>query len=269
VSDGNLEDKCEDSREMHISGEIPILDDREDVPESDLDNSQIIHVSAPKSLEEIQTHRYWKWVRIDVVRELIEKLLGDKKIAEARGEVLEANVAREYKGKIKAETDLKKAQSAVTYWQSEVSVVLGEFFKLYDAYLKLEKGNYALQNHLKNSEEKEVGLILEIMRVNGEAEAKETMLKLYEQRFGSREKLLKLLQAEEKCEQAGRKCKKQYDCISQIIEMHETGKCPKTVGQRIAYCFERLTDLAFEMAKRVYNVLDGRKYKSVEIKECG
>ncbi len=114
--------------------------------------------------------------------------------------------------------------------------------------------------------------MLREMQAQGMHEAAESIVKMYEERFGPREKLYELRKIE------GDKClRPKNDLIERLLRVYKTGKYPVTAGARIAYCFERLTNTAIEMMKGVYKTLTGRELEAKEkpksppvyLKDCG
>ncbi len=107
---------------------------------------------------------------------------------------------------------------------------------------------------------------LPVMELNGLLEEAKTLIRMYEERFGPVEKLLELAELQDK--QAIMYPK--GDLIEKLIYIHKTGKRPKTVGQRLADCAERITD---SICHGIYKILYGPSKKSntapIRIDDCG
>jgi len=254
VSGSDLDGRCEETDRIHVSGEIPILrevDTREEVPDEsqpDLDDSRVIHVRSPKTVSEIQEHRYWKWLHIDVVRDLIKELQISATIAEVRGEVLEANVAREYHEKM----ELQKALKAERH--DKVEIFTRYLHRIYLHRLEESDREYA-EESLAEANSRIIAYHIVALGLSDKINEQEKLIREYARRFGSPEDLRKLKEAEENCAKKGTNCKREdYDCISKLLEHHGAGKCPKTTGQRMMDFLEKIAnpDTYYNIAQAVY-----------------
>jgi hypothetical protein len=270
VSGEDLEGKCEETRitaslRQSTSG-IPIVRDEEGLlveertrppaeqiivdDDSPADSRIYGNVGNPppqQQIEQIAIHaplgdgKFWLWVHLKLVAYALQKLSVDKEIAEARGELLEANVAREYRGRRATEQELGKTKLLLELREYALASATFALFEESDKSEDLQSQLTKLQEKLNQYEEERTGLYVAALRASNDAEAKEVIIKMYEQRFGSREKLLRLATAEQKCEDKNRPCRREdYACIDKLIQYHEVGRCPKTVGERIARAFEKL-----------------------------
>ncbi len=278
MSDGDLEGKCEETDRINVSGEIPILrpdDTREealDESQPELYDSKVIHLRTPKPISEIQEHLYWKWVRIDIVRAIIDELQNTANIAEARGEVLEANVAREYQEKIKLQEALKAEN------HDKIEIFMRYLHRIYlhrleESDRELAEEDLAKANEkIKMLENSELGSLFVKLGLSNEIEKQDALIKEYAKRFGTPESLWKLKEAEENRAMNGQKLPK-YQTIEELITYYHTGKLPKTTGQRAMDFLEKIAnpDTFYNIAQAVYRAFKKEKPKRLPIKinDCG
>ncbi|MEM3154288.1 MAG: hypothetical protein QW165_01840 [Candidatus Woesearchaeota archaeon] len=243
VSDMGLEEQCS-NEDMQISrADIPIvrehpLDVKDD---NSLEDSRVIKIGNTEPASQLPRTIYapigdaefWLKVHIGLVEYALRTAKNSilaQKIAEARVELVQNDLYRQYSDKTRLEEELKKE--------------------------KIRSENYKF------------GIQLALLLADNKVEEKEKIIKMYEERFGTREELLKLAQAEENCLLEGRSCKTKYNCISKFIESHKTGKCPKTIGQRAADFVEKLLNpkTYLGMATAFYTAFRG---KTADDDNCG
>lgn len=272
MSGEDLEGKCKEPRItaslQQSTSEIPIVRDEEgllveertrphaeqiivddDSPaDSRIYGNPVGNPPPQQQIEQLAIHaplgdgKFWLWVHLSLVAYALRRLSTDKELAEVRGELLASNVAREYHGRRNAQTELEKTRALLTLREEALATATFALFEESHKTEDLERELAKLHETLKRYEEERTGLYVAALQASNDAEAKEAIIKMYEQRFGSREKLLRLATAEQKCEDKNRPCRREdYACIDKLIQFHEIGRCPKTAGERIARAFEKLT----------------------------
>jgi hypothetical protein len=242
--------------DMHVSQEIKILIPEQELLKIDDDSPEMSGVYSPDGQgnpsPQQQTIKapigdpiFWLYIHVGMVDYAIRKFDQDKRLAEVRGELLEANVAREYAARKEAEKELKKLKDLIALRESALTETVIALFRTEDKNETLELRLKNTENALAAVSEDYFPALVRALAAENKAEQKEILLQMYEKRFGSREKLLKLAEAEQKCEDQQRKCMREnYGCIDKITQYHDLGRCPKTVGQRISHFLERITSPA-------------------------
>lgn len=184
---------------------------------------------------------FWMYFHIRIVDYAIRKFDQEKQLAEIRCELLEAGVAREYLARQEAEKELKKLRTLLALRDSALAESVMALFRADDRNDSLELRLKNTENTILHLSADYVPALIRALAAENGAESKEAIIQMYEKRFGSREKLLKLAEAEQKCEDKSKNCQRtNYDCMDKLIQYHETGKCPKTTGQRMADFMEKL-----------------------------
>jgi hypothetical protein len=254
-----LEERCNDE-DMHVStANIPIIRELPlDVTDGDSpEDSRIIRISpedqpAPQNqlprtiYAPLGDAEFWFGIHLGLAEYALRvagQSILDKQLVEAHALLVENDLARQFAAKERLTEELA-AQKKLTTTERQVHLeqmafIFGQYLDL-ERTLKIAQGKH--EARIKELEKiQDLRLQLYRLCASNEIEAKETIIKMYEERFGSREELEKLARAEEDCIGKGRNCAtKDYNCISKLIALHEKGKCPKTAGERMADFVEKL-----------------------------
>jgi hypothetical protein len=273
-----LEERCEDG-DMHVStASIPIIREHPlDVKDGDSpEDSRIIQIAEDQPANESQLPRtiyapigdaeFWMSVHVGLLEYALrtaEQSILDKQLAEARVNLVQNDLYKQFTDKIKLSNQLEaqkelNEQEKMAH-QTQTALMLAKQINLVYMMAMTESSHKAEINALE--EQQELQLQITMLRASNEVEARENIIKMYEERFGSREELLKLAQAEETC-MGKRNCQtRDYNCISKLIKMHEEGKCPKSVGTRMADFVEKL------LSPRTYTNIVSALYAAFRGKE--
>jgi hypothetical protein len=268
-----LEERCEDD-DMHVSTvSIPII--REEkvgiVDENSPADTQVIQ-RLEKRLEDptapqwppvvyapLGEPEFWLDIHLGLVSYALrvagESIL-EKQLADARIALIQNDLYRQFTDKIHLSNELF-AQKVLTeqeriYHLSRAAHIISRYINLiYERGIMLDRHESEVQE-LGKAHELDMQLLG--LCASNEIEAKDNVIKMYEARFGSREELMKLARAEEKSKLPGMLGPRKYADISTFVKQHETGKQPKTVGQQMVDCFEKLLnpDTYGNIARAVY-----------------
>ncbi len=212
---------------------------------------------------------FWMYFHVRIVDYAIRKFDLERQLAEVRGELLQADLARQYSGRQEAEKELKKLKAILSLRESALMDSVIALFRADDKNETLEFKLKNTENALSHIRADYVPALIRALAAENDSEQKEIILQMYEKRFGSREKLLKLAEAEKKCEEKGKNCQRaNYDCMDKLIQQHETGRCPKTTGQRMADFLEKLFDpkTYSKITTALYDTFRGKQPKQ---DDCG
>jgi hypothetical protein len=228
-----LEERCGDE-DMHVSTtRIPIIQEHPlDVKDGDsLEDSRIMHV-VPESGKTTQNQlprtiyapigdaEFWMDIHIGLLEYALHA---------AENSILEKDVA----------------ETRVALVQSDLYIQFTERMRLQDD-LRVQKQlaeNYKFVIHLA------------VLLTQNKIEEKDNILRMYEERFGTQEELLKLAKAEEDSKLPGIAGPRKYVNIGEIIKQHETG-VRITLGDRMFLFAERL------LSPKTYSDIATAVYKS-------
>ncbi len=261
-----LEERCEDG-DMHVStARIPIVREHPlEISEGDsLEDSRIIELAGPSQLPRtisapLGEAEFWFGIHLGMV-EYAMRVAGEsileKQLADARIALIQNDLYRQFTDKMHLSNELF-AQKVLNeqeriYHLSRAAHIISRYINLiYERGIMQDRHETEVQELGK---EHELAMQFLGLRASNEIEAKDDIIKMYEKRFGSREELMKLAQAEEKSKLNGPLGPRKYADISTFIKQHETGKQPKTIGQQMVDCFEKLLnpDTYGNIARAVY-----------------
>lgn len=258
VSDMGLEERCDDE-DMHVStARIPIVQEHPlDISEGDsLEDSRIMQaIPGEQPTPENQLPRtiyaplgdaeFWFGIHLGLVEYALRaagQSMHDKNLAEARINLIQNDLYRQFTDKMHINSELV-AQKELN--EKEKKTHISQLAFVFAKYIDLVYAMGIAQDRHETTIqelEKMQDLRLQFYRLcaSNEIERKENVIKMYEERFGSREELEKLAQAEENTKLPGTLGPRKYADISALIKQHETGERPKTVGQRMADFAEKL-----------------------------
>ncbi len=164
-------------------------------------------------------------------RERYENIVYKLLLAEARCEIRGANHDKLYKELQSVHAELKKLRTENFLYKTEI-----------------------MQQQLPS------------MELIGRLEEANTLIRMYEERFGPVDKLLELAELQDKQAVVYPK----GDLIERLIYVHKTGKRPKTAAERLVECAERITDI---VCHGIYKMLYGTSKKSnaapIRLDDCG
>lgn len=265
MSEMGLEERCEE--DMHVStARIPIIREHPlDISEGDsLEDSKIIAAVRQSQLPRtiyapIGDAEFWIEIHLGLVAYALraaEQSMLEKHIEEARIVLIQNDLYRQFRDKVHLSNELAAKQDQIDKERKEHLSMTANILTRYINLIYLfgiEKDRHDTEVQLL-SKEHELSLQLFGLHVSNEIEAKELVIKMYEGRFGSREELMKLAKAEENSRLPGMLGPRKYADISTYVKQHETGKQPKTIGQQMVDCFEKLfnPDTYGNIARAVY-----------------
>jgi len=262
-------DDLQDSREIKIVIQDPELLTIDDGSPAD---SRILTQNTQAQPQVISAPLgdplFWLYFHIRMVDHAISKFDQEKRFAEVRGELLEADLSRQYSARKEAEKENNKLRTLLALRDAALAESTMEVFRADDRNSSLEFRLGNAENALAYLRADYVPALVRALAAENEAEQKEIIIQMYEKRFGSREKLLKLAEAERKCEEREASCQREnYDCMDKLIKQHETGKCPNTAGQKIADFLERLLDpkTYSQITTALYDAFRGK----IKTDDCG
>ncbi len=251
------EQGCEnpDGEDLEISRTIPVIpEDFCDIVHGD--NPADSGVSLPSRTIEEKADQVWPpvvyaplgdpafWLEFHIghvayALRQAEKIQADALLAEARNEILEASVEREWWEKVRLGNQLEKQEDA---HKEEMRKELSNRANVIAKYIHL-----IYLRHLMAD------------RYETKIEEKETLIRMYEERFGSVEELLKLSQAEENSKLAGPLGPRKYVNISTLIKQHETGRKP--LMHRVSDVLEKMLSPTTygNIASAVYAAFRGKE----------
>jgi len=220
-----LEERCGDE-DMHVStARIPIIREYSiDVTDGDsIEDSKIMEAIPQSQLPRtiyapLGDAEFWIGIHLGLVSYAMR---------EAEKQMLEVNVA-----------------------STRISLIQNDLYKQFREKVQLQE-EFKMQKNL--AENYKFVIQLAMLLTQNKVEEKENILRMYEERFGSRDDLMKLAKAEENTKLPGMLGPRKYADISTLIKQHETGERPKTVGQRMADFAEKL--LSPETYSNIVNAL--------------
>ncbi len=295
VSDMGLEERCGDEEDMHVStASIPILREEKAgiVEENSPAETQVIrrleerleNPAAPQwppiVYAPIDDPEFWLEFHNAVQRAGIQQLRDSdvaRQLAEARILLIQNDLDRQYADKIRLGNQLENvsAELAAVKKQSEQQIAdhLRTKADIFAKYINLvyllgierdqhETTVLELEKAVEQMSNNERKYYFGLLCAANEVEARELIIKMYEERFGTREELMKLGKAEENTKLPGTLGPRKYADISAIIKQHQTGK-QKTVGQRIGDFAEKLLspDTYGNIARAIYRAFKKEEKK--------
>lgn len=265
MSDGDLEGKCKQTDEMHISTSgIPIIKDPEHclIDEQRFPSTERLLVDSSTPTDEVYLEntvnaplgngRFWLWFHLNILSYSIRELSEKKEFAELRAVLLENNVKREYEEKTKLEEALKAEN------HDKIEIFTRYIHRIYLHRLEESDREYAEEclaksnEKIKALESKEFMQMFVELGLSNKIEEKEQTIREYAKRFGTPESLWKLKAAEENRAMNGQTLPK-YQSIEELLTYYSTGKLPKTTGQRVMDFLENIAnpDTYYNIAKAV------------------
>jgi hypothetical protein len=232
-----LEDRCGDE-DMHVStAGIPIIREHPlDVKDGDSpEDSRIMNAPPENPVLQNQLPRtiyaplgdaeFWIGIHLGLVSyalQIAEQSILDKIMAEARVELVQSDLYRQFTEKVQILDELKTQKK------------LAENYK------------FTIQ--------------LAVLLTQNKVEEKDNIIRMYEERFGTQEELLALAKAEEDSKLPGALGPRKYVNIGSLIEQHKTG-VQLTLGDKMFVFAERLLSpkTYSDIATAVYEAFTGKK----------
>ena len=265
MSDGDLEGKCEETDELQISTSgIPIIREKpllkiedDSIQDSGVYGTGATNENTAAEQADIKAPlgdpMFWLWFYASTQSHVLEKTILDKILYEARGEILEASVKREYEEKTKLEEALKAEN------HDKIGIFVRYIHRIYLHRLEESDREYAEESLVKANERVKALESNELMQMfvklglSNKIEEQEQTIREYAKRFGTPESLWKLKAAEENRAMNGQNLPK-YQSIEELLTYYCTGKLPKTTGQRVMDFLEKIAnpDTYHNIAQAVY-----------------
>ncbi len=265
VSDMGLEERCGDE-DMHVStARIPIIREYSiDVTDGDsIEDSKIMEAIPQSQLPRtiyapLGDAEFWIGIHLGLVEYALrtaEQSILEKHITETRISLIQNDLYMQFTDKLHINSELV-AQKELNEQErkenlSRTALIISKYvLTIYERGIAQYRHELEIQ---KLEKEHELDIQLLGLRASNEIEAKEIVIRMYEERFGTRQELERLAQAEENTKLPGMLGPRKYADISTLIKQHETGERPKTVGQRMADFAEKL--LSPETYSNIVNAL--------------
>jgi hypothetical protein len=231
-----LEERCNDE-DMHVStAGIPIIREHPlDIKDGDsLEDSRIFQ-AAENNPHEIQLPRtiyaplgdaeFWMGIHIGLLEYALnaaQQSILEKQLADTRVALVQNDLYRQFKDKLQLQREFESQKQ------------LAESYKLV--------------------------LRLASLLTQNKVEERDNIIKMYEERFGTQEEILKLARAEEESKLPGPLGPRKYVEISSLIKQHKTG-VKLTLADKMFLFAERLLNpkTYSNMATAVYEAFTGKK----------